>query len=91
MRSTFVLVYLICAGALLSLAPVVSNAHELTRIAIVSGEAGVGDVVEIAVEFSPRQNVPECGIGVDFGDGSADYVRVQGRNPSGSVLHVWVR
>lgn len=89
MQNTLTLSSLVFAGALLGLAPVASFAHELTRIAVVSGEAGVGDVVEIAVEFSPRHNVPECGISVDFGDGTADYIRAQGRNPSGSIRHVY--
>lgn len=89
MRSSNRLSHIICVSAVLGLAPLTSIGHELTRIGIVSGEASVGGVVEIAVEFSPRANVQECGINVDFGDGTADYMRVKGRNPSGSIRHVF--
>lgn len=83
------LVRLSCACALMAFAPTALNAHELVRVRANPEVAEVGQVVQIGIEFRPRENLKVCGLNIDFGDGTSDYLRAQGSNPSGAVSHIY--
>ena len=66
-------------------------AHELMAIRSLQSGTEVGMAARVAIDISARPNVGTCGLNVDFGDGTQDYLQVRGPNPSGTIQHSYAQ
>jgi hypothetical protein len=66
-----------------------ASAHDLVRIRPPSSETEVGQTAQITILLRPKENMPQCGLNIEYGDGTEEYVKVRGPNPSGSVQHIY--
>lgn len=66
-----------------------ASAHDLVRIRAATPETEVGQTAQITILLRPKENMPLCGLNIEYGDGTEQYVVVRGPNPSGSVQHIY--
>ncbi len=74
---------------LVGLSPPNASANDLVRIRAATPETEVGQTTQITILLRPRENMPLCGLNIEYGDGTEEYVKVRGPNPSGSVQHIY--
>lgn len=72
-----------------SLLPFNASAHDLVRIRAATAETEVGQTAQISILLRPKENMSICGLNIEYGDGTEQYVVVRGPNPSGSVQHIY--
>ena len=53
------------------------QSQELLGIKVEPQQVGVGETVSIGIDFKPYGNNTICGIEVNFGDGTSEYVRIE--------------
>lgn len=78
-----------CAMLFANLLPCSVGAHDLVRIRVATPETEVGQTAQITILLRPKENMPLCGLNIEYGDGTEEYVKVHGPNPSGSVQHIY--
>ena len=67
----------------------VTSAQELVNIRVSPSEVGLGEKVEIAVSLKHVDNFKVCGLNIDFGDGTDEYVRVEDARLNFTLTHVY--
>ena len=67
-----------------------ARAHELVSVRAISAETEVSQAARIGVVLTALENdSTECGLQVDYGDGTSEFVKVKGPRPSGVIEHVY--